>query len=175
MTQATVGADTERLCHDAPKTWRYLTRHDALFAQRKSSIYHAQPKYCLFGIGPYSFAPYKVAISGLHKTARFTLIPPFEGKPVMLDDTCYFIDRDNEDEAHLLHELFRADITRRCLQSLIFADSKCPVTADVLNRLDIKQIAAASGRGSIKNDIGSGIIPNKRAGSACILAPNGVH
>ena len=145
ITQTSVGANTEHLQQTAPKTWRYLTRHNALFAQRKSSIYRTQPSYCLFGIGAYSFTPYKVAISGLHKSARFTLVPPFEGKPVMLDDTCYFVGRDNAQEASLLHMLFDADITRLCLRSMLFADSKRPVTAEILNRLDIKQIAATLG------------------------------
>ena len=80
VTQSAVGEDTAGMRDMAPKTWAYLGRHDALFAGRKSSIYRSQPKYCLFGIGAYSFTPYKVAVSGLHKEVRFTLIPPHRGQ-----------------------------------------------------------------------------------------------
>ena len=146
VTQSAVGEDTEGLREKAPKTWAYLERHDALFAGRKSSIYRSQPKYCLFGIGAYSFAPYKVAVSGLHKEVRFTRIPPHEGKPVFVDDTCYFVGSSESAEAELLHELCNADVTRRFLKATLFSDSKRPVTAEVLNRIDVKKVAETLGR-----------------------------
>ena len=34
-------------------------------------------------------------ISGLYKTFHFTLILPQNSKPIMLDDTCYFLGFDN--------------------------------------------------------------------------------
>jgi hypothetical protein len=152
VTQTAVGQETAGLRDTAPKTWQYLEQYDELFAQRRSSIYHNQPKYCLFGIGAYTFAPYKIAISGLHKGARFTLIPPYEDKPVLLDDTCYFIGSSDGAEAYLLHELFDSDLTRCFLQSMIFADSKRPVTADVLNRIDVKKVAEQLGKAEALSD-----------------------
>lgn len=146
VTQTAVGEDTERLRDTAPKTWRYLEQYVSLFSARKSSIYRGQPKYCLFGIGTYSFAPYKVAISGLHKEIRFTLLPPYQGKPVFVDDTCYFVGSHCREEAALLYELFHADLTRRFLQAIVFSDSKRPITADVLNRIDVKKVAEQLGR-----------------------------
>lgn len=145
VTQSSIGEDTERLRETAPRTWRYLERYDALFAARKSSIYRGQPKYCLFGIGPYSFAPFKIAISGLHKAFRFTLIPPHQGKPTLVDDTCYFIGSFNQQEACLLHELLNSEIALRFLQANAFVDSKRPITADVLNHLDIQKLAEQMG------------------------------
>lgn len=146
ITQQFVGEDTDCLRHAAPKTWRYLERHRDLFAGRKSSIYRSQPEFCLFGVGPYSFAPYKVVVSGLHKEVRFTLIPPFRGKPVMVDDTCYFVGSCDAEEAHLLLSLFQSDAALRYIRATIFTDNKRPVTADVLNRLDIKKIAECYGK-----------------------------
>jgi hypothetical protein len=141
-----VGEDTAGLRESAPRTWSYLEQYDALFEQRKSSIYRNQPKFCLFGIGPYSFAPFKVAISGLHKEARFTLVPPHQGKPVFVDDTCYVIGSSDKLEACLLHELFNSDVTRRLLKAIVFPDSKRPITAEVLNRIDVKKVAEQLGR-----------------------------
>lgn len=42
----------------------------------------------MFGIGDYSFAPYKVALSGFYKKPLFCLL--YASKPVMTDDTAYF-------------------------------------------------------------------------------------
>ncbi|HLK56354.1 MAG TPA: DUF1549 domain-containing protein [Chthonomonadaceae bacterium] len=146
VTQSAIGEETEHLRDTAPRTYRYLEQHDALFAERKSSIYRGQPKYCLFGIGEYTFAPFKVAISGLHKSLAFTLLTPYNGKPVLVDDTCYFIGSFDQREARLLYELLNSDIVLRFLESSIFADSKRPVTAEVLNRLDLKKVAEQLGR-----------------------------
>jgi hypothetical protein len=146
ITQGAVGEDTEKLRNTAPKTWSYLEQYATLFSERKSSIYRNQPKYCLFGIGAYSFAPYKIAISGLHKETRFTLIPPYQGKPVFVDDTCYFVGCHHREAAELLHELFNADITRRFLKATVFPDSKRPITAEVLNRVDVTKVAEQMGK-----------------------------
>ncbi|HZP80561.1 MAG TPA: class I SAM-dependent methyltransferase [Chthonomonadaceae bacterium] len=165
VTQSAVGEETAHLQDTAPKTWDYLARYDALFSERKSSIYRGQPKYCLFGIGPYTFAPYKVAISGLHKEARFTLIPPYQGKPVCVDDTCYFVGSHHAKEAALLHELFYSDLTRRFLKAVIFADSKRPITADILNRLDVKKVAEQLGRDeALSAFLHEGTVETKRQG-----------
>ena len=51
----------------APRLWSYLQAHAGSFTNRKSSIYRGQPPFALFGIGPYSFAPFKVAIGGLQQ------------------------------------------------------------------------------------------------------------
>ncbi len=145
VTQKSVGEDTEALRKTSPKTWDYLEQHSALFSARKSSIYQKHSLYSLFGIGAYTFAPFKVAISGLYKQMRFTLVPPYCGKPVLMDDTCYFIGCDNLLEAETLHELFSAEVTHKFLHSVVFTDSKRPITADILNRLDVHKIAEQIG------------------------------
>ncbi len=91
VTQQRIGDDTTRLADRAPKLWAYLRANVDRFDRRKSSIYRGQPPFALFGIGPYSFAPFKVAISGLHKAPVFRAVGPVNGRPVMLDDTCYFL------------------------------------------------------------------------------------
>ena len=91
VTQRTMSDETGRLDRDAPALWAYLQTHAETFARRKSSIYRNRPPFAMFGIGPYSFAPYKVAVSGLHKSPVFHAIGPVAGRPVMLDDTGYFL------------------------------------------------------------------------------------
>ncbi len=53
----------------------------------------------MFGVGPYTFAPWKVAVSGLYKHLTFALLGPQEGRPVVLDDTCYFVSFTTEEAA----------------------------------------------------------------------------
>ena len=91
ITQTKVGQDTSYIQHLYPKTYNYLKSNITYFQARKSSIYKGKPHFSIFGIGDYSFKSYKVAISGLYKTYHFTLVLPQDNKPIMLDDTCYFI------------------------------------------------------------------------------------
>ncbi len=146
ITQHLVGESTDILKQTAPLTYRYLEKYESLFADRKSSIYRGQPKYCLFGIGSYTFLPYKIAISGLHKTLKFTMLEPRNGKPIIVDDTCYFIGSNDKQEACLLLELLNSEVAKQFLASNIFIDSKRPVTADVLNRIDLKKVSEQVGR-----------------------------
>src|SRR5205807_8869678 len=97
--------DNSKLEREAPKLWRYLSDHRKCFEERKSSIYKGQPKFSIFGIGPYSFASYKVAISGMYKIPRFRALGPMDGKPIMLDDTCYFVACESSEVAETLANL----------------------------------------------------------------------
>jgi hypothetical protein len=105
-----------------------------------------RPRFSVFGVGPYSFAPWKIAISGLYKKLQFVIVPPSDGRPVMVDDTCYSIPCQSKDEAELLLELLSSDIASEFLSSLIFFDSKRPITIDVLSRLSINELARELGR-----------------------------
>ena len=145
VTQRRVGDDTAVIKETAPQTWRYLDAHRGLFAARKSSIYNGRVPFALFGIGDYAFAPWKVAVSGLHKTPRFVLVGPLAGKPVLFDDACYFLSFDDESEARVVAEILNSEICREFLDSLIFTDSKRPITVELLQRLNIRAIADEAG------------------------------
>jgi len=146
LTQRHTGDDTSQIRRSAPKTWAYLTRHAAILNDRKSSIYENRPKFSVFGIGPYSFAPWKVAISGLYKDISFVIVPPCEDRPVMVDDTCYFIPCQSQEEAKFFFGMLESSAAKAFLNSLIFRDSKRPITADVLRRLSFVELARALGK-----------------------------
>ncbi len=145
VTQRRVGEDTSPISKNAPRTWRYLDSHRKLFDARKSSIYSSGVPFALFGIGDYSFAPWKVAVSGLHRTPRFAWVGPADGKPVMFDDTCYFLPFEAESEARVVAEILNSQICQQFLASLTFTDSKRPFTVELLQRLNIRAIAEAAG------------------------------
>ena len=146
VTQRHTGDDTSEIEQKAPKTWAYLMEHAAILDGRKSSIYRGRPRFCVFGIGSYSFSPWKVCISGLYKKISFVLVSPFYGHPVMVDDTCYSIPCSTKEEAELLFELLSSEKAVSFLNSLIFLDSKRPITVDVLRRLSIVELARDMGR-----------------------------
>jgi len=141
VTQKKVGQDTKFIKFEYPKTYQYLTEHQANFEARKSSIYNNKPLFSIFGIGDYSFKPFKVAISGLYKTFQFTLILPQNSKPVMLDDTCYLIGFDKIEFAVYALILLNSDMAMKFLKSITFADAKRTFTKDVLMRIDLLWLA----------------------------------
>lgn len=145
VTQKSIGEDTTTLQYTAPRTWAYLNAHHTLLDKRKSSIYEGQPRFSVFGVGDYSFSPWKVAISGLYKKLHFALVGPYAGKPVVLDDTCYFIPCQSEAEAQYLMRLLDSDATKEFLRAFIFWDAKRPITISVLKKLDLAHLARTLG------------------------------
>ncbi|MEW6419358.1 MAG: hypothetical protein AB1480_14800 [Nitrospirota bacterium] len=115
------------------------------FTERKSSIYKGKPQFSIFGVGDYSFKPYKVAISGLYKKPSFSLILPFNDKPVMLDDTCYFLSFDDIVEALIAFAVLNSTLAKDLLRAITFIDAKRPYTKDILMRIDLLKIAGHLG------------------------------
>jgi len=145
VPQKSVGQDTGEIANIAPKTWAYLEKHADILDARKSSIYRKMPRYSVFGIGDYSFAMWKVAVSGLYKKIHFITVPPTEGKPTMLDDTCYFIPCGSEDEAEFWQKELDSEDCIKFLSSLVFFDAKRPVSIDILRRIDFSTLASMHG------------------------------
>ncbi|MBL0332061.1 MAG: hypothetical protein IPP65_04350 [Chlorobi bacterium] len=153
VTQKKVGQETKYIRNEFPNTFQYLTDHQDSFNARKSSIYNNKPAFSIFGIGDYSFKPFKVAISGLYKTFHFTLILPQNEKPVMLDDTCYLIGFDKIEFAVYTLMLLNSDTTVQFLQSVTFADAKRTFTKDVLMRIDLLELATLIDRNYLETEI----------------------
>ena len=141
VPQRHTGEDTFTIKHKAPKTWAYLMEHGSILDERKSSIYANRPRFSIFGVGPYSFSPWKVAVSGLYKEILFVTISPHHGRPVMIDDTCYSISCSSLEEADFLVGLLKSKPAQEFLRSLIFEDSKRPITIDVLKRVSLFSLA----------------------------------
>jgi hypothetical protein len=141
VTQRRTSDSTEHIRDAAPKTWQYLLNHAALLDKRRSIIYEKRSRFSIFGVGDYTFSPWKVAISGLYKNCRFEVIGKYRGKPIVLDDTCYFIPCNSEAEAQFACDLLSSDLCQRFLHSLVFFDAKRPITIDILSRIDLKRLA----------------------------------
>lgn len=146
LTQRHPSDGTAGIQADAPSTWQYLLSHGAVLDARRSSIYRKRSRFAVFGVGDYTFSPWKVAISGLYKTLKFRTVGSVDGKPIVLDDTCCFIPCQTEQECEYICNLLNSDLCQRFLRSLVFRDAKRPVTIDILNRIDISRIAEKLGQ-----------------------------
>ncbi|EFC73337.1 hypothetical protein [Prevotella melaninogenica] len=141
VTQRCTSDNTDIIKDNQPKTYEYLETHSEWFKKRGSIIYKNRPKYCIFGIGPYSFKKYKIAIAGLYNTTLFSFVQPLEGKNVMLDDTCYLMGFDNRDVAKCFLKILNSDIVQRFMKSLVFHDAKRSINKDLLMRIDLEKAA----------------------------------
>jgi hypothetical protein len=152
VTQRKIGQDTEKVLENLPKTKAYLNKHKDYFLQRKSSIYNGKPMFSIFGVGDYSFKPYKVAISGLYKQTKFTLVEP-NGTVLLLDDTCYFIGFNNIADAQIAQFLLNKPETQEFIESFMFTDAKRAITKDLLMRVNLKTIIRNSPYLEIQNSV----------------------
>lgn len=141
VTQHHPGEETSHLRKTCPATWRYLCDHAEWLDGRSSTIYRNAARFSVFGVGPYAFQPWKIAISGLYKRLAFTCIGPREGRPVIFDDTVYYLACDTEGEAARLTDLLNSDPAKAFYGAFVFWDAKRPITVDLLQRLDLTKLA----------------------------------
>ncbi len=137
VTQKYIGEPTEHLKKSAPKTWKYLTNHSEYLDARKSKVYNKNPRFSIFGVGAYTFLPWKIAICGLYKKLSFRLIGEINGKPTVFDDTVYFLSFENEQIAHQVFTLLTSQTAVDFYSSLIFWDEKRPIKSSILNSMDL--------------------------------------
>ena len=140
VPQKRIGEETDSIQQNAIKTWNYLNSHREFFERRKSSIYKKAGTFAVFGIGDYSFKPYKVAISGMYKDPIFAILPEDEGTPIMCDDTVNFVGFDTMTEADIFCAALNSKQAKELLHSLVFIDSKRPYTINILKRVDVIEL-----------------------------------
>ncbi len=145
VPQQRTGEETRSIEQRAPQTWDYLNRHAEILGQRASSIYRNRPPFSVFGVGDYSFALWKVVISGFYKSLRFVTVAPQGDRPIVIDDTIYSLPCKTQDEAVFLTDLLNSEPARIFYTSMIFWSDKRPTTIDLLKRLDIRKVAIENG------------------------------
>ncbi len=145
VPQHKIGEETSMLKYTHPKTYSYLMKYEELFNKRKSSIYKGKEKFSIFGLGEYSFKPYKIVVSSLYKTINFILVSEYGGKPVMVDDTCYQLDFDSKKEAENIYRALQSDEIQSLLASITFLDAKRVVTKNILMRLNLVELCRQKG------------------------------
>lgn len=141
VTQSKVKEDTNNIKIKAPSTWEYLNSNIDYFLNRKSKIYKNTPIFSMFGIGDYTFSLYKVAISGFYKEPLFSLLyDKSKNKPMMTDDTSYFISFSSYDIAYIAMLCLNCEKVRTFIKNISFQDSKRPYTKEILKKIDFLKI-----------------------------------
>ena len=143
VTQTNIGESTGYIKNQVPKTWRYLEHNCQYLDARKSKIYKNKPRFSIFGVGEYSFKTWKIAICGLYKKLDFQLIGEIDNKPIMVDDTVYFLSFEEEEEAHKTYKLLRTQTATDFYSSTIFWDDKRPIKTKILNSLNLTALQKA--------------------------------
>jgi hypothetical protein len=85
----------------------------------------------------------------MYKTPRFVAIGPVSGKPVMLDDTCYFIACHSAEQAAFLAALLNDRLCQDFLLSVTFSDAKRPITKKLLQRIDLAALLERADRSNL--------------------------
>ena len=140
VPQQYVGEDTSKIERIAPKTWEYLNRYKEVLENRGSSIYNKKPSFSIFGVGPYTFTNWKIGVSGFHKQLNFSVIRPIHNRPVVLDDTSYFLPASSKEEAILFYALLKHPIVTKFLNTIIYWNAKRPISQKILQQLHLSKI-----------------------------------
>ena len=135
--------DTRGLADALPKTSQYLIAHGAALDARKSSIYRNRPRFAIFGVGPYTFSLWKVAVSGLYGNFRFQAVGPRDGKPVVFDDTVNLLACEDEDEARGFARYCNEEAAQSYLRARAMPGAKRPLTVDLLRSLPMPESNSA--------------------------------
>lgn len=150
VTQKKAKEDTSYIS-SLPLTWAYLNRHIDDFNNRKSVIYKKSAPFAMFGVGDYSYKRYKVGLSGFYKKPLFCLLYSDDGKPVMTDDTAYFLAFDSYEIAYGFMLLLNSPKIQDFLLSIAFLDNKRPYTVKLLSRLDLRKCIENVSFSELKN------------------------
>jgi hypothetical protein len=135
------GGDPEELRRECPRTYAYLDERRDRLAARGSSWFDAGPFYSLFGVGPYTWADYKVVWCRLGFKPHFAVVstvedPDLGERRVVPGDHYMFVATDDGDEAHYLCALLNSAPYQRTLRDLA-EGGKASLTKSVVSELTL--------------------------------------
>jgi len=140
VPQARLQQNTALLKRSAPKLWAYLNDYRQQLDARKSAIYRNRPRFSVFGVGDYTFAKYKIVVSGFYLPIHFALLCGQNKKAIVADDTCYFLTFSEAWPALIVGALLGQAAVSEFVASIAFSDSKRPVTKQLLSRIDLRAV-----------------------------------
>jgi hypothetical protein len=75
----------------------------------------------------------------------FRVVEPCDGRPVVLDDTCYFVACASKREARTIARALNGPAAQRFFEARVFWDAKRPINKQLLSALSIERLLAATG------------------------------
>ena len=126
-----------------PETYAYLEDHRDRLAARSSSWLEKGTFYNVFGLGEYTWAPYKVVWCRLGFKPHFVVVSTVEDdllgeQPVVPGDHCMFVPTDDEQAAHFLCGLLNSDIYRRAIEA-VTGGGKSGLSKSVVSELALPE------------------------------------
>lgn len=143
LYQVDLSGPDPRLETKWPRLAAYLLEHRDAFEARRSRIYRDKHPYSLFGVGPYLLAPWKVAICGLYRTPRFSVLGPSDGRPAVVDDTCYLLPYADEGAARAVADHLNSAGPQQLIAAIADRHAKRPFTKAVLSRVAVSIVPTA--------------------------------
>jgi len=140
----------ERLARTLPLTYKYLERFKDRFMARKSRIFTQKPFYGLFGLGAYTWKPYKVCWCGLGFKPEFVVLSTVRDRLLgerlpIPDGTIYFIPLDRKEEAHFVCALLNSELVHKFL-SARSGKSKRGLSKKVMEQLSLPRFNPTDNR-----------------------------
>jgi hypothetical protein len=136
--------DLSSLAGAWPLLAAYLERHSEAFAHRGSRIYAKKPLFALFGVGDYTWAPYKVAVAGMYRQPVFRVLCPDDGRAPLVDDTCYLLPFDRRQDAETVAGFLNSSPVAETIDAIVVGSAKRPITARVLSCVWVPDAASIS-------------------------------
>ncbi|KYF50555.1 hypothetical protein BE08_39850 [Sorangium cellulosum] len=84
-------------------------------------------------------------MSGLYKRLQFRVVGPCDGRPVMVDDTCYFLPFTEEEDARRAALALESELAGEFFRGRVFWDAKRPINKSILQALDLQRLLVALG------------------------------
>jgi hypothetical protein len=124
-----------------PATYQYLSDHRGQLTARSSSWLDDGTFYNIFGVGEYTWSPYKVVWCRLGFKPHFAVVSTVEdrdlgAKTVVPGDHCMFISTDSEQEAHALCALLNSAVYQKSLRD-IASEGKASLSKAVVSELEL--------------------------------------
>ncbi|EJN61647.1 N-6 DNA methylase [Halogranum rubrum] len=140
MRQA-IEDNEDELAAETPETYAYLRAHRDELMARSSTWFDEGPFYTLFGLGPYTWADYKVVWCRLGFKPHFVVVstvddPELGEKPVVPGDHCMFLATDDGEEAHYLCALLNSAPYQRCLLD-VASSGKSSLSKTLVSQLSL--------------------------------------
>jgi hypothetical protein len=138
----TANEDNEaELRETCPRTYRYLTSNRQPLDDRSSAWLERGPFYTVFGLGEYTWAPYKVVWCRLGFKPAFAVVSTVGDedvgeKMVVPGDHFMFIPTDNRDEAHFLCGLLNSSIYLKSMVG-VAGGGKSGLSKAVVDKLEL--------------------------------------
>ena len=107
-----------------PRTYAYLKKFEHVLRKRSGYRQYFKPTdpfWSVYNVGPYSLAPWKVAWPGeVAPSLRVAVVGKHMKKPVLCDQTNYFVDCAIEDQANFLNAMLNSSCVRLYYDSLAY-------------------------------------------------------